>query len=376
MEKTLKLEMLAIAVAGFLALGVCFTGCGGKETANNLEPAGRQLDLDAKSVRVYPVGVDKTGVSQEFAFDVSMAEVIGMLLGRGGMKPEVSHESIPVTPADSLSDMENKIRKFHTNQKIDADYTLFVSFTGKPAAPRRILGKTCIVITDPAGNIIWSRQDTEFPDGAPDCPMAACVYVIHALRKVSDLQDFERKDAPRSTPMEELMKMRSGVPKEQEIKEMDERWKAALNLLKDATITVYPFHIRGSEEGSGQIAETLAKELEKSIFGRAFVTKTVPDINVQGNPNELRVLWDTAKAFRSYLQEHPADTDYVLLVDIGGLPTVQYVHVILCEGNGQWVMVDIQNSHHRAFKRVNPDSVADCGNLALIRLLSRVQGID
>lgn len=339
------------------------------------EAVGSELELTGKSVAVYPVGIDRSGASEEFDFKDRVAEVIGVFLERAGMSPEIASNSVAVTPADSLSAVEDKIRESRSKRRIDTDYTLFVSFTGKPAATGPILSKVSMVLTDTAGDTVWSREDTEFPDGAPDSPMAACVHVAKVMQSVSDLEDFERRDAPRGA-MDELMNKRSGMPPKPEIEAMAQRWETARGSLRNATLTVYPFHVWGGEEGSAEIAETLARNLTKAGFAQATATRTDPHLMMQANPNELRVLWDTARAFRSYLREQPADSDYALLVDVSAPPNVHHVHLILCEGNGEWVLVDLQNSHHSDFQQVNPDSLADCEKLAERRLALRLQASD
>jgi hypothetical protein len=48
------------------------------------------------------------------------------------------------------------------------------------------------------------------------------------------------------------------------------------------------------------------------------------------------------------------------------------VHWILCDQQGDWVMVDYQNSHHSDFQAIDPDSVEDCLELVKVRLKKRL----
>ena len=84
----------------------------------------------------------------------------------------------------------------------------------------------------------------------------------------------------------------------------------------------------------------------------------------------MKIMWDTARAFREYLKEHPAGTDYALLVD-ATLPG-HHLDLILCDGTGEWLMVDLQNSHHEDFREITPQMLEDCVALALRRLKVRL----
>src|SRR4030043_67250 len=160
-ERRLKMKK-KIVITGFLALLLCLMGCEPDQKAQKSKNNEPQLKLDGKSVLLYPVAVDVSGKSETYSFDSGMATVIGMFLERGGMNPEISNDSMPVTPADSLATIEDKINQFQNGRNIGADYTLFVTFRGKATETGRILDKTCIVITDSDGKTIWSREDTKF----------------------------------------------------------------------------------------------------------------------------------------------------------------------------------------------------------------------
>ena len=87
---------------------------------------------------------------------------------------------------------------------------------------------------------------------------------------------------------------------------------------------------------------------------------------------------DTARAFRDFLRKNPPETGYALLADYGigksesGKTTVGAVHLIVCDRQGDWVLVDYQNSHHADFQEIDPRSRDDCNRLAARRLKSRL----
>ena len=143
-----------------------------------------------------------------------------------------------------------------------------------------------------------------------------------------------------------------------------------------STISVYPIHLwQGWDHGQ---AEKLADGLKaKGLFDARVVAET-PTWNVKGDPNEQKVLWDAAKSFREYLRTAPSQTDYSLLVDCGLPPSSQgermagHVHVVLCTADGDWVLVDFQNSHHDDFSEFAPKTVQQCIRLAQRRLEKRL----
>jgi len=42
--------------------------------------------------------------------------------------------------------------------------------------------------------------------------------------------------------------------------------------------------------------------------------------------------------------------------------------MIVCDRSGDWVLIDMQNSHHPNFERIDPKSAPDCNRLLLVRL--------
>jgi hypothetical protein len=45
-----------------------------------------------------------------------------------------------------------------------------------------------------------------------------------------------------------------------------------------------------------------------------------------------------------------------------------YVHFVICDRRGEWVIVDMQNSHHPDYQSVKPISQADCDKILVKRL--------
>ena len=92
----------------------------------------------------------------------------------------------------------------------------------------------------------------------------------------------------------------------------------------------------------------------------------------QADPNELKTLWDLAREFRDYVHKNTPETDYVLYADYVFNPQnweQGFVHFIVCDRKGEWVIVDMQNSHHPDYQSIKPASQEGCGKLLVKRLM-------
>ena len=117
-------------------------------------------------------------------------------------------------------------------------------------------------------------------------------------------------------------------------------------------------------------AEHLAALLNEGKICTARVADKDPNFDIQGNSNQMKVLWDMARAFRDYMKKNRADT-YVLYADYLLSPRdgrAHGVHFAICDPRGDWVIVDLQNSHHDDFNSIDPKSVKDCNRLIARRL--------
>jgi hypothetical protein len=91
----------------------------------------------------------------------------------------------------------------------------------------------------------------------------------------------------------------------------------------------------------------------------------------QADPNELKSLWDLAREFRDYARKNPPEADYVLYADYVFNPQnweQGCVHFVVCDRQGEWVIVDMQNSHHPDYQGLKPASREGCDKLLVKRL--------
>ena len=344
--------------------------------ATLLSAAKEKAEALPKSVTVFPVVVTSSeNLEPEFFGRVS--EIAALLLERAGMEElELGKASFRPPATDDVAKIAAEFGKFAKAQELKTEYALFGQFVGTPrTGPQEIRS----VVVHKTGKVIFAdRADKEAFAQAkikPENPMTCTIFLVNRLNEVWDLDDPMREDAPQGK-MAKLMQRRSGLPPKEELTAMDERLERFKQDHATSKVTVYPIHLwSGSNaESPGKLAELFCQQ----GTCQAEAAETDPRLEIKGDPNQQKVLWDTARAFRDFLREHPPTTDYALLADyaIGksadGQPKVGFVHLIACDRQGEWVLVDMQNSHHADFQKIDPRSIDDCNRLAARRLKSRL----
>ena len=140
-----------------------------------------------------------------------------------------------------------------------------------------------------------------------------------------------------------------------------------------AALLIFPARIGGKEVDAGSAANLAklinsAKLCKASPAGQAMLLKAS-----QADPNEQKVLWNLAREFRESARKNPPAADYVLYADYVFNPQnweQGYVHFVVCDRKGEWVIVDFQNSHHPDYQSVKPTSREACDKLLVQRLTS------
>jgi len=166
------------------------------------------------------------------------------------------------------------------------------------------------------------------------------------------------------------MEERSGLPPLAEREALPARLTALKAAGPKRTLAIYPARMRGSLDPAGVeglLMAVSASGLAKVVPGTADLVLASP----QRDPNEQKVLWDLARAFRDHLRKQPPPADYALYVDCVFTPEnwqQGYVHVVVCDKAGDWVIVDFQNSHHADYQSLKPQSAEACRSLAVKRL--------
>ena len=327
-----------------------------------------------KSVTVYPPAILPSEMTPP-SIPERIAEVLGVFLERAGMEQiELAKEPFSPPKTDDPAKLAEEFGQFVAKQPLKTEFALYTQIL----APEHKIKDIRTVVVDKTGKLIFSEKvdDETYAKEKikpPDEPLTACIFIVNRLNKVWDLADPMRENAPQGK-MAELMNKRSALPPEKELADMKKRLEVLKEKIATSKVTVYPIHLWEGSDKTG--AAQLAKLISESGVCQAEPSELDPNLKIKGDPNEQKILWDTARAFRDFLRKNPPATQYALLADYGISPAsdgkheVGHVHLILCDKSGDWVLVDYQNSHHPDFQSIAPKTVEECNRLAVKRLKS------
>ena len=309
-----------------------------------------------------------------------LAAAVGRFVEIAGVEEiELAALKFRPTEKDDMAAVASELAKFVQDNSIGTQYVLYSEIHGTPQSG---LEEIRTVVVDKAGNVILADRDDKSTYArtsriVPKNPMTCCLFVSKKLQKLWNLADPMRSDAPEGK-MAEYWRKQSGLPKQDELDAIDRRLETLTAKVGTGSLTVYP--VRVGNESDALSAAQLAERFNKAKLAKTEVADVDPRLRIQGNPNEQKVLWDTARAFRQFLQKNPPSTDYVLLADFAigrdstGQTRVRYVHVIVCDRKADWVIVDFQNSHHPDFQAIDPSSREDCNRLVMVRAKGLLSG--
>jgi hypothetical protein len=146
--------------------------------------------------------------------------------------------------------------------------------------------------------------------------------------------------------------------------------------LPGATLLVYPARIGGNQT-SVPSATNIVRLLNEA--GGCKVVSSDQTVLLKASPadpNELKMLWNLAREFRGFVRTNPPAADYALYADYAFNPQNAdqgYVHFVVCDRKGEWVIVDMQNSHHPDYQSVGIISRERCDQLLVKRLMESLK---
>jgi hypothetical protein len=313
------------------------------------------------SMTILPVGLAGRPSPQ-------VGEVLGMLLERAGMMDlEIGTATFQPDEKADLAQTAASLGEFVKAHPPKTDFVLFADFLGTPG---QSVSEVRSVIVTQEGEAAWQDRQTpndpDFKRIKPGEPMTCCLLAVERLRTVLNLGDPSRAKAPQGK-LTQQWREKTGLPDEAEWNAMGERRSAFKKSAPSATMLIYP--VRAGGENSAQAAAHLVGLINGAKLTNAVAASRGPDIDVQGNMNEQKVLWDMARAARDHVRKEPPKEDYVLFADFRlGDDRVGGVHFVVCDQKGDWVIVDFQNDHQADFKAIQPKSIEDCDRLVLKRL--------
>jgi hypothetical protein len=294
-----------------------------------------------------------------------VTEVVGLLLEQQGLKNiELGKTAFEPATNTDLQALAASVGKFAKGNPVTTEYVLYVEINGDRTVG---LNEIRVVIVDKAGAVVWT--DLQKPQDKDRDPMSICVCLAERLGPQFGLNE-ETAKAAKPGKMAAIMNERSGMPPENERTPLPERQKRMKESRQKATLTIFPIRMRGA--ANPESATDLAELINKAGLCKAVPAKESVLLKAsQADPNELKTLWALAREFRDYSRKNPPDADYVLYADyVFNLQQWEqgFVHFVVCDRKGEWVIVDMQNSHHPNYQSVKPTSKEGCDKLLIKRL--------
>ncbi len=326
------------------------------------------------SVTVYPVITTPRMGNADLAKRIGV--MVATFLERAGLTQlEVADTVFQPPETEDVATVAAKFGKLVESETITTDYAVFVELLGTPkTGPKGIR----TIVVDKSGKTVLAESagKAEFAamEDPPKDPMACCVFVARRLQKLWDLEDPLRDDAPQGK-MAQFWKNDAGSPSEAEQAKIAKRSALLKEKAKSSTWTVYPPRV--GQESDVACAKRLAAILTENGLRKTEVSKLDPNFKTARHSNEQKVLWNAAREFRDFLKKNPPKTDYAVYADYalfhsGTETQVGYVHIIVCDRAGDWVLIDMQNSHHEDFEAIGPKTTGDCHRLVVKRLKRRL----
>ena len=301
-----------------------------------------------------------------------VGEVVGLLLEQRGLKNiELGKAPFEFTNATTMEDLARDVGTFVRYHPVTTAYALYAEFNG---ARQTGLNEIRAVVVDKTGAVVWAQcltaQDDAFKKLDHPDPMDLSVLVVEQLSPQLGLNE-ETAKAAKPGKMAALMEERSGLPPQAERDALPQRQKAMKQALPGATLLVYPARIGGNKTSMAG-ATNIVRLINQSGLCKAVQPGQSITLKAsQADPNELKTLWGLAVEFRDYVRAHLPETDYVLYADYVFNPENAeqgFVHFVVCDRKGEWVIVDMQNSHHPDYQKANVTSRARCDKLVVVRL--------
>ncbi len=300
-----------------------------------------------------------------------VTEVVGFLLEQQGLR-NIELGKTAFTPAESnLESLAAAAGAFVKTNPVSTDYALYAEYNGDHKTG---LNELRAVVVDQTGAVVWTDrqtpQDETFKKMEDRDPMTMSVLLVQRLSPQLGLNEQTAK-AAKPGKMAVIMDQRSGLPPANERAALPERQQAMKRALPGATLLVYPARIVGNEV-SVPGATNLVRLLNQAGLCKAVpAEQPVPLKTSLADPNELKALWDLAREFRDFVRTNPPATDYALYADYAFNPhnaEQGFVHFVVCDRRGEWVIVDMQNSHHPDYRSIGIISRDRCDQLLARRL--------
>jgi hypothetical protein len=311
-----------------------------------------------------PMAKTTDGMSE---FRDRITEFVGLLLEQKGLKNiELGKTAFEPAAGTDMTTLAASLAECVNQHPITTEYVLY--------AELRADGLRAVV-AEKTGDLVWSDEltarDEPFKKGAPE-PMVVCVALVDRLAPQLGL-NAETAKAAKPGKIAAIMAERSGIPPDSETAPMPGRQAEMKKAMPAATLVVFSPRVRvAANAAESASADSLAKAINGAGLGKAAPAKQSLLLKApQKDPNEMKVLWDLAREFRDYVKKNPVDADYVLYADYRFNPQhweQGFVHLVVCDRKGDWVLAELANSHHAGYQSIKPISRDGCDKI-LVKML-------
>jgi hypothetical protein len=300
-----------------------------------------------------------------------VTEVVGVLLEQQGLR-NIELGQTPFTPAETnLESLAAAVGAFMKTNPITTGYALYAEYNGDHKTG---LNELRVVVVDQAGAVVWTdrltMQDEALKKIEDRDPMTLSVLLVERLGPQLGLNEATAK-AAKPGKMAAIMDQRSGLPPENERAVLPERQQAMKRALPGATLLVYQPRIGGNKT-SVPSATNIVRLLNQVGLCKAVQAEQPILLKTSlADPNEMKALWNLAREFRDFVRTNPPAADFALYADYVFNPQNSeqgFVHFVVCDRKGEWVIVDLQNSHQPDYQSVGIISRDRCDQLLVKRL--------
>ena len=368
-------------VAGLVALAI-MPACQASGV-NNQVPLERQERLKTMqkqgakaSLTVFPVVLSATNKAENGVGDLEkdVGRVLGVLLEKAGMRNLDTTDSVFVLPADVEFDKAGALfGQFVRANPIKTDYALYAEVVGRPGSPPQF-DEIRSVVVDKAGECVWvDRQTPDDPDFKrikPSGLMLACVLLTERVRAHLGIPESARNDSGEGK-FARMSAESSPAPGKAEWAAMEQRQAIMKKAARTAKVAVFPVRLSDDEAGETDAAH-LAELLSKKKLCEAKAVDSPLRVTIEPSRSMQNLLWGLARTIQDHVKRNPPEADYALLADYIMDPRAGRgawaVHFVICDRDGEWVIVDFQNNHHRDFQSIDPKTFDDCGRLVAKRM--------
>lgn len=321
------------------------------------------------SMTVFPVVIGDSA-----ALNNDVASVVALLLEKAGLTSLETTDAIFRLPKEAdFAQAAELFGQFVRENPIETDYAFHAEIVGTFATgPKEIR----FVIVDSVGQGVLvdrqTRSDRAFKRAKPSDPMTCCHFLAERVRVQLGIPESARDESGQGKIARKFAED-SPAPSKAEWAAMKRRQAAMKKAGRSAKLAVFPVRLSNNDVRNNDAARLAELLNERKLFEANSMDSHLR-VKIKPTHNEQRILWGLARTFQDHIKRNPPAADYVLLADyIMHAGSAWAVHFVICDRNGEWVIVDFQNSHHGDFRSIDPKTLDDCGRLVAKRLSGYLQ---